>query len=105
MASETFNRPDLDLFLVEQKTQQNVTIAKNSYVVQDFSISKSGYTAIGTVGFSITTGSTNGKNVSYCTVRSAYLTSATSAQVSMRNLNESEAAIVNVNIWVLYRKN
>lgn len=91
-------------FLVEDKENDNVTIAAGSYVVQEITVTKTGYTPIGTVGFWVATASSSGTGATNCFVRTANLINTTTAQVSVRN-NGSSAAKVRIGVKVLYVRN
>lgn len=101
MATSTIPYDPGPQFVVESKAVDNVETS--NYLDSSFSISKSGYTAIGVVGFNIGNASSNGANSSYCTF-SKILVSGTSAQYRIRTTSSS-AARVKITFYVLYKKN
>lgn len=88
-------------FIVQAFTQTVTKPAAGAAATLTYTVTKSGYTPLGVVGFRVY------QNLStYCNISCAYLANSTTAYVQYRNLASSQASenwpII---IYVLYRKN
>lgn len=90
--------------IVENFAKENLSLAANTSSVQTFDIAKEGYTAIGVVGFYTNNASTGGAGINYIVVRTCHLNTDTTVQMSIRNINSSEAKI-RIGVKVLYSAN
>ena len=97
-------------YVGETKTLDNISLDNSSSdsqasVSKTLSVSKSGYTAIGIIGWNIKNATTNGVNSSSCRFECLYLSNATTATMVICNDGTNNGAKVCVDIYVLYRKN
>ena len=90
--------------VVDNAIEDNISIDASGAANKTFSCAKTGYTAIGVVGFSVANASSSGSNASYAVVRGCFLASATTVTIYIRN-DFNAAAKVKATVYVLYRKN
>ena len=90
-------------YTIEEKYVDNVTVNANSYAEIDINVAKTGYTAVGLLGYAVNLASSNGTNASRCFVYDYHVVDATSAFVQVRNTYTS-AAKIKVRVFVLYQE-
>ena len=101
MATGTINiGPTL---VVDTAVDDNITISANGASNRTFNCAKTGYTALGVVGFAVANASSSGSNASYAVVRGCFLASATTVTIYIRNDYNAEAKVKST-AYVLYRK-
>ena len=91
-------------WVIENRSQDNLTVTGSEQVAFSINVEKVGYTPIGVVGFNLTNASSSGARVSFVFVNSVAVTSSTSVRVATRNTNSS-AAKIKIELSVLYLKN
>ncbi len=87
-------------FIVREYIADNVSINSGGIYKFTPTLGVSGYTPIGTVGFSIGNATNSGQNGSYCMVTTSYKSS-----IGLRNMHPSAVARVKIVAYVLYIKN
>lgn len=102
MATGTINIPYKEV-IVEQGVLDNIVVPANGNSSNvDLSITKSGYTFLGIVGYSIGAATTSGAGAGNCTLY-RIIQSTTNARVALHNWGSSEAR-VKVDMQLLYVK-
>ena len=90
--------------VVDTAVSDNVSVTASGGISSTFSCAKTGYTAIGVVGFSVTNATSSGSGASAANLRACYLSAANS--VTFYGLNSTATAIkIKLTAYVLYRKN
>ena len=88
-----------DYFVVEKKTTPGATIAANNYTYVETSITKTGYTPIGIVGWS-------GTGTSKLACFECYIMDDNAtARIYLRNNTSASVTLTNIVFRILYRKN
>lgn len=103
MADGIYYNPEPQL-TVDTVSLDNQTISGNSYDNFSIATTKSGYTAIGVVGWEIQNATSSGTNATNCTLYRYYKSSAGNATFYVKN-NGSSSAKIRMVAYVLYRKN
>ena len=103
MATGTIPQPAVPLdFVIETKNWDNISVSSQSYSESTVSISKTGYTPIGLVGWEIANASSSGTNRTKCFLFRYYI-SGNTLYYSIGNYSTSSAK-VRLYAQILYKK-
>ena len=93
--------------VVEAKSKDNIAQAAGGGQTVSITITKSGYTAIGIVGWNISDASSGGGRSGYIRTYGVYINDQTTANVAIRNRLASGTgdAKVKITVYILYKKN
>lgn len=104
MISEHLAQSEGTILTVDGVNADNISVAANSATsTTAVTITKSGYTPIGVVGWFVTSASSSGANNNWVVPNLLRVTSSTQASYVLRNVGTA-AAKVKLTIYVLYRK-
>lgn len=92
-----------NLLVMQSSEIDNQTINATTNATFDITITKSGYTPLGIVGWGIYSASSNGANNGWCTPYGVGMPNTATARFVIRNY-ASSAAKVKLRVYVLYRK-
>ena len=91
--------------LVEEKTLiDNWTVTKNGNNYTSVNVAKTGYKAIGIVGFRLQNATTGGTYNTYCSQHSMYMSATNTVWFLVRNNNTANDAKIKVVADILYEK-
>lgn len=91
------------MFVIEQKSADNISVAKLERATGNISCAKSGYTWLGIVGVGVTNATSSGAGQTY--VVANVMKNGNNAYYDLKNHHSSTAAKVKIVIDCLYVKN